>query len=50
MDYERKKESVIKVLEKPNLSPWASKYWSNVYVGLIKAEGNAVTQVPTRIH
>jgi len=50
MDYERKRESVMKVLEKPNLSSWASKYWSDVYVGLTRAESNAVTRIPTRIH
>ena len=50
MNYERKKQSVMRVLDKPDLSSWALEYWMNVYVGLNKAEQNAVTRIPERIH
>ena len=50
MNYERKRQSVMRVLANPNLSEWALEYWMSVYVGLTKAETDAVTEVPARIH
>ncbi len=50
MNYERKMQAVLKVLERPRLSMWALDYWHDVYFQLAKAQINETETIPRTIH
>ena len=50
MDYKRKMQAVLRIINKPNLSLWAIDYWHDVYVKLAKAEINEAKRIPRTVH
>jgi len=50
MNYKRKMEAVLKIIQRPNLSLWAIDYWHDVYTKLAKEEINEAKRVPRTVH